>query len=762
MTQIFLHNGVTSFPNPGNWNPTNNKVECVGQGGLGGTYIVGNFTTQGAGGGGGGYAFDVNLNPTFPVAINVPPYETATGSAQISSTWWAGFIGAAGTILANFGQNPPNPGNASTQPGGGGAVGNTPNGASGGRGSDSNSASTLSGGGGGAAGPHGAGGGYTSGNPSTTGAAGDNGNTPAQTANGGAGNSGTQWDNIYGIGGGGAGSTTGSGGTGGNFGGGGGGGFGPSGGAGLGKPGLMVITYVPTPRVNTQIFLYTGVTSFPEPGNWDSGNNKVEVVGTGGAGTPSNPFWQQPGPPFRADDDTGVRATGPYAGVGGGGGAYNSLTNLAPIWPARVSIPAGTGLQGINAWFGGNFTPAPSTVTAACASSGTSQGPGANGQGGYPYPTSSNGGSATGAPNSATPGAGGGAGGPHGIGGSASGAIGGSADGGRVPSQATNGAAGNSSTLWDNIHGIGGGGAGSTTGYGGAGGYFGGGGGGGAPNTPDSTNNQGPGLVVITYRPRTTTQLFLYANVTSFPNPGNWNPANNKVECVGSGGNGSIGYNPMPPNGGPYTSVGGGGGAYSWVGNLSPTFPVQVGITGPQVGVNSYTTFGGNAGGPNANALTQAQSGNSGQGQSGGGQGGTDFRPNGFAGGGSSGLGATGNGNGGGGAAGPNGAGGAGSLGSSSGFGGAGNGGFTNPPSAGNPGTAGTYWDQIHGSGAGGGGGVTGGAAAGVGGNFGGGAGSQAGNVTSGPAPVGANGLIVINYVPLAPPLPQGQAQIMA
>lgn len=239
------------------------------------------------------------------------------------------------------------------------------------------------------------------------------------------------------------------------------------------------------------------------------------------------------------------------------------------------------------------------------------------------------------------------------------------------------------------------------------------------------------------------TQVFLYRNVTSFPDPGNWNPANNKVECIGAGGNGSAAWNPMPPNGGPNVGFGGGGGAYAWAVNLNPIFPVPTGITGPIVGINSGTNFGSAAIWPNINALVSAQCGNSGQGMGGGGQGGSAGTPNGFAGGSGGSMGGTGNGSGGGGAGGPLGAGTAGVTG---GAGGAADSGTIPGGSQGQHGVSGTNWDAIHGIGSGGGGGITSGANGGAAGSFGGGAGSQAGNNTPQASTAGSNGLIVITY----------------
>lgn len=193
MTQIFL-TGAGTFPDPGNWDPTANTVECVGGGGNG---FLGGGMFNGSGGGAGAYAIGTNLALIFPVPYNVgsPPGGGATNfnvSGSAPST-------QPGCVSAQSG------GNASTTASTGGAGGTAfyPSGFPGGAGGND------WGSGGGAAGPHGAGG--AGGANPAPGGAGDNGNTPGGVSysspnfvysNGG---NGTQWDASHGVGGGGGG-----------------------------------------------------------------------------------------------------------------------------------------------------------------------------------------------------------------------------------------------------------------------------------------------------------------------------------------------------------------------------------------------------------------------------------------------------------------------------------------------------------------------------------------------------------------------------
>lgn len=782
MTQIFIYGwwpggagainagGSTRlFNDPGNWT-NNNKVEVLGGGGLGLNGSPGDIqSASGSGGGGGAYAWAANMSPTFPVSFQL---SFGTGAANAGSNnlpaWWGGSTQSAGNIVVKTG-------GVGTQ-GIGGSIGSSSPGAggniaypqgsfggSGGAGVQNITGSNVgAGGGGGAGGPHGAGAtapNVTSGTVSGPGGAGDNGQTPAPAA--GATNSGTQWDHLHGVGSGGGGGLSGvAAPPGGNFGGGGGGGYNSSSAGGPPGNGIIVVTYQPL-RTSTQIFLYTGTTSFPNPGNWNPSNNKIECVGPGGYGGP----W-------------GPGCMNAAIGSGGGGGAYAWAANLSPTFPAPVLIPAPirgnaaiTDQVGSTWWSG--FSQAAGNVIARFGMSGvgstfgqtTTPGVGGN----LAYPQGNFGGTGGtgnqnqgGAGGVGGQGGGGGAGGPHGVGlvggSSASGpgvntlGYGGAGDNGTTP-QATTGA--NNGTQWDNIHGIGSGSSGNDTASAGAG-YVGGlfGGGSGAVYASYATLAGGNGLIVITYTPtppppRTSTQIFLYAGVTRFPNPGNWSPNNNKVEVVGTGGWGPQYFQTNPPCPVRQGAGGGGGGAYASTINSAPTFPaaVQIQVGQSLVGLNNFW---------NAQASTPGNvwAGCGGPGSVGGGSGNVTGYPNPTAGGqGGNPSGQTGGG--GGGAGGPHGVGSAGS----GIVGGAGDIGQTpQQPTGGGAGYSGIQWDDIHGIGGGGAGNANG--PGGVGGNFGaGGGGGSGNNSTTNPNNYGP-GIVVLTYTPAL--APQGQAQIMA
>lgn len=262
--------------------------------------------------------------------------------------------------------------------------------------------------------------------------------------------------------------------------------------------------------------------------------------------------------------------------------------------------------------------------------------------------------------------------------------------------------------------------------------------------------------------------------------PGDWNNADNKIECIGAGGGGAVAL--RGGTGGAY-ACGGGGGGYGRVDNssftLGATLVYNVGLNGAAATRSSSGATGGNAATDTwFNGTTYAAAPVGGKGSNGGGGGTTPtFIP--YKGGDNvpgkgtftydSGKGgaiistsgtatiATG----GGGAAGLNGLGGGvsqigsnvstsngGATGDAT-FGGAG--GATGNPTASNGGN-GTEWDATHGSGGGGGGAI--GATAvtgGNGGNYGaggGGAAASSGTVTSG---AGGQGIVVVTYTPTLP-----------
>ena len=244
-TTVFLLTGATSFADPGNWNPANNKVECLGSGSKGsnpfdyGPELLDRPTQlahfSGAGAGGGGYGYATNLNPVFPVTIKVAVKNTGTGIASANDTYWVGFNNVAGNVRGGSGSF----GSGTQNPQGGGFYPSGFNGGAGGW-----SSGTVNGmGGGGAAGPHGVG---AAGNTAGVGGSGDGGQAPA-AAVGTAGTTGGGWDASHRCGGGGGGGATTAavGQAGGTYGGGGGGGGATvaAGNGGNGGDGLMVITW---------------------------------------------------------------------------------------------------------------------------------------------------------------------------------------------------------------------------------------------------------------------------------------------------------------------------------------------------------------------------------------------------------------------------------------------------------------------------------------------------------------------------------------
>jgi hypothetical protein len=231
MTQIFLYIGTTSFPDPGDWNPADNRVECLGVGGSGSvsynapfvavaaqaepTPLIG--TSSGGGGGSGGYGFGVNLAPAFPVPIEFFATGTAWHDPVVRIVGFCGTTPTMGSGGVGGSFSPAGYSGANGGPGGGG----------------------IGGGGAGAAGPNGAGGGGTAG----IGGSADGGTVPGGATSGASGISGTQWDALHGCGSGGA--SGGPPGAGGNYGGGGGGADGGASGFGADSAGLIVITYTP-------------------------------------------------------------------------------------------------------------------------------------------------------------------------------------------------------------------------------------------------------------------------------------------------------------------------------------------------------------------------------------------------------------------------------------------------------------------------------------------------------------------------------------
>lgn len=264
MTQIFLlqTGAAGSWPDPGNWNPANNTIDCLGSGGNGLSGDAALNNQSGGGGGGGAWCRGTNRTLSFPVPYWVSP-GGAIGQANDpstnfgSSTQW--FVSGAGIISAKGGQKGLGTSGVSGAGGNGGTVDGSATGYAGGSGVYT-AGQSAGGGGGGSAGPHGPGSNGIAGSGTTFGRGGnaDNNNTTGQTTGGGNGLPGTQFDSTHGCGSGAAGGSdvNTKGGVGGLYGGGGGGGYMSTGTGkpgGLGGDGLIVITYTPLSASQTNV-----------------------------------------------------------------------------------------------------------------------------------------------------------------------------------------------------------------------------------------------------------------------------------------------------------------------------------------------------------------------------------------------------------------------------------------------------------------------------------------------------------------------------
>ena len=485
----------------------------------------------------------------------------------------------------------------------------------------------------------------------------------------------------------------------------------------------------------TQIFLTSG-TSWTVPSDWNSSNNTIEAIGSGG----SDP-----------------------AGSGTGGGGYSKISNYSLTPGASVSYQVGNSQGGTNSgdtWF-------VNTSTLLAKNGGYTGGSAASGVGDVKY----SGGSPAGSLG------GGGAAGPNGNGVDGSGTQGGAGDAGYGGAGGIGAfVAGGNGTEWDATHGSGGGGGGTASGcYGGDGGLY----GGGAGCSADGGNGLGgPGIIVITYTPAaaitsadidaqvlffggrvtirgghvvigstatpalTESQVFLTSTTTSsWTVPANWNSSNNTIEVIGAGGGSQY-----------IGSDGGGGGAYSKISNLTLTPGASVSY---QVGDGTVTATtsssrdtwfsstatvlakGGTKGGKSSPGSGGASTSGVGTLKYSGGNGGNYTSSGVYTGGG------------GGGAAGPNGNGNdaydpdiSGTI--CGGDGDAGSGGSTSCSTG--AGVAGTEYGS-YGSGSGGDGSGDVSTNVNVGGAYGGGAGGNGGFVTySNNFVAGGNGLIVITY----------------
>lgn len=217
LTTTFVTNTATvSFDTPTDWDNSNNTIRCLA-GGTNGLTSASLFAADGGIGGGYSSSTAVTLAGTFQIQI---------GAANGGSTFFNGANVAGATVSATVGTNTGN--GATKRNGGSGGTGNQGTG--------------LSGGGGGCAGPTGAGGAGSGGSGGT----GDGGVGGAGGGSFSAGAAGTQFDATHGCGGGGGGGQGGaSGGSGGSYGGAGGGSGKSLQNPGLGRQGMIVVSYQP-------------------------------------------------------------------------------------------------------------------------------------------------------------------------------------------------------------------------------------------------------------------------------------------------------------------------------------------------------------------------------------------------------------------------------------------------------------------------------------------------------------------------------------
>lgn len=274
-TVIFLTSGTT-WTVPSDWTNTN-TIEVIGGGAAGRTGSVGNY--YGGGGGGGAYSKSSNLTLTPGASVTVRigsggAADTAGGDTIFNGTGTTCDAAQTNEVCAKGGGvAAAGAGNQGSGGSSGSGVGTTKY--SGGAGFSNG------GGGGGAAGPNGAGGNAT-GYPGAQGGNGTGGAGGASYGN--AGSAGIEWDATHGSGGGGAGVSFMAdgipGGAGGLYGGAGGGGGAISGktAPGIGKQGLIVVTYTAyVPFTHTTVNITTPVTV--------TGNTSIVGAISKGSGT---------------------------------------------------------------------------------------------------------------------------------------------------------------------------------------------------------------------------------------------------------------------------------------------------------------------------------------------------------------------------------------------------------------------------------------------------------------------------------------------
>jgi hypothetical protein len=508
-------------------------------------------------------------------------------------------------------------------------------------------------------------------------------------------------------------------------------------------------------------------------------NNTIEMIGAGGKGGNN----------------------GSSGGGGGGGGQYAKLTNFFSSGVVSFQVGVGSGTVGTSS--------SPGTADSWFSSSTTAyaQGGSAGGNGSSGGAVGGSGGSAAavgtcvvnnGGNGGSTAildgggGGGGGSGGPVGGGGngaadsgsafSAAGGKGGDADGGTVVgpngTASAAGTAGNVENLWPISIGpsTGGSGGGDDSGgvgfNGGAGGTY-GGGGGGSGRTAGSGGSGGQGVIVITwvgfvaasYQVVITSPGSGTIDLSTDPRFIGFNPANNTVEMIAAGADGST----YPNNGS--GQKGGGGGQYAKLVNYNPgaltSIPYQIGTRGGSVGTSSSAGTADSWFGASSTVLYAQGGGIPDNGSGAGPQGGhatavgSSTVANGGAGGGTA---LFGSGHaGGGGAGGPHGAGGAGGN-NTGGANGAGGGTGDSGNAAGGAGGIGAnggaggvenLWGTGTGPGGGGGGSsISGSFFGGAGGGYGAGGGGG-GSSTGGGGGHGTSGILVITWTAAVPPGPR-------
>ena len=256
----------------------------------------------------------------------------------------------------------------------------------------------------------------------------------------------------------------------------------------------------------TRIFITTGTTQWSVPSNWNSANNTIEAIGSGGPGGATDSYGN--------------------GGSGGGGGAYNKILNWVGTPGANVNINISSGIS----YTPGTWFASSTTLFAADGQNGIQHQSSGFVYGGlassctpttYAY---SGGTSGYDVGENGPGGGGGGAAGPHGVGANganstSSGGNGGAGDAGFGGAAGTGeSSAGGNGTEWNSspAYGSGGGGGGGSSGGqdGFKGGNYGGGGGGGGNNGGANFGGAGsPGLIVITYYP-TVSQNVQYVNAS--------------------------------------------------------------------------------------------------------------------------------------------------------------------------------------------------------------------------------------------------------